>query len=349
MRRRLKQIIKKCLHLIKWGVVAPGAVLVGRLRSRSQTVQAWPEGEARLGPRVVLFMHFDGRGLVRPQLLDYIREFKDNGRDVVFITNAGKLQPHSFEALKGLCVQVLIRRNIGYDFGAWADTLDRLGLPRADTEEVIFANDSMFGPLLPLGDVLRRLDYGKADIWGLTESWQLRYHLQSFFVAFGPRALRHERFRRFWDSVRPVPMKSYIVKTYEIGLTQAMLAGGLSCRALWPYEPLLRMVNQEELKKLIERDAVELNRTDPIHVTRKLQIMRIRDGAARRVALNPTSDLWRQLLVAGFPFIKRELLRDNPAEVHDVGDWAEVVRETLGADPEPIRQDLRLMLKGGAP
>jgi hypothetical protein len=128
-----------------------------------------------------------------------------------------------------------------------------------------------------------------------------------------------------------------------------MLACGRSGRALWRYDPLLRMGNLEELEKLIEMDAAELNRTDPVHVTRKLQILRIRDGAARRVALNPTSDLWRQLLLAGFPFIKRELLRDNPAEVHDVGDWAEVVRETLGADPEPIRQDLRLMLKGGAP
>jgi hypothetical protein len=67
------------------------------------------------------------------------------------------------------------------------------------------------------------------------------------------------------------------------------------------------------------------------------------------MAMNPTSDLWRQLLLSGFPFIKRELLRENPAKVEDVGDWAEVVRESLATDPEPIRLDLRTMLKGGAP
>jgi hypothetical protein len=77
--------------------------------------------------------------------------------------------------------------------------------------------------------------------------------------------------------------------------------------------------------------------------------MRIRDGIARRVALNPTSDLWRQLLLSGFPFIKRELLRDNPTRVEDVGDWVEVVRDVLAADPEPILLDLRTMLKGSAP
>ncbi|OYV58261.1 MAG: lipopolysaccharide biosynthesis protein, partial [Acidiphilium sp. 21-62-4] len=78
-------------------------------------------------------------------------------------------------------------------------------------------------------------------------------------------------------------------------------------------------------------------------------ILRIRDAIARRMALNPTSDLWRQLLLSGYPFIKRELLRDNPTRVEDVGDWADMLKTTLEADPDPIRAELRLMLKGGAP
>ncbi|MDE1896284.1 MAG: lipopolysaccharide biosynthesis protein [Rhodospirillales bacterium] len=274
---------------------------------------------------------------------------KENGRDVVFVTNSEKLTPDALEKVKALCAAVLVRRNIGYDFGAWADALHHLGLPRADTQEIIFANDSVFGPLLPLGDVLRRLNYEKSDIWGLTESWQVRYHLQSFFLAFGPKALRAEAFAKFWNAVRPVPAKAYIVHKYEVGITQAMMMGGLSCNALWPYEALLRMVDKAELDKLVEADATELGRNDPVQITRKLQILRIRDGAAQRVPLNPTSDLWRQLLLTGFPFIKRELLRDNPSKVQDLGDWGEVVREALGADPEQIRQDLRLMLKGKAP
>ncbi|MDE2391123.1 MAG: lipopolysaccharide biosynthesis protein, partial [Rhodospirillales bacterium] len=259
------------------------------------------------------------------------------------------LAPGVLEMLKQQCAAVLVRRNVGYDFGAWADALHHLGLPRADTQEIIFANDSVFGPLLPLGDVLRRLNYEKSDIWGLTESWQVRYHLQSFFLAFGPKALRAAAFAKFWNAVRPVPAKAYIVHKYEVGITQAMMAGGLSCNALWSYEALLRMVDKAELDKLTEIDATELGRNDPVQITRKLQILRIRDGAAQRKPLNPTSDLWRQLLLTGFPFIKRELLRDNPSKVQDVGDWADVVRETLGADPAPILQDLRLMLKGKAP
>ncbi len=349
MKHALKERFRQFLFWAKWHLWIPLARVVGRLRKTRQIVTVWPQGNAMLGSKIVLFMHFDGNGAVRSQLLDYMRELQENGRSVVFVTNAGQLQPRAMAALQAICSAVIVRRNIGYDFGAWRDAIDFLGLPRTETEEIIFANDSVFGPLAPLGDILRRLDYTKADIWGLTESWQLRYHLQSFFLAFGPAALRSEAFRDFWDSVRPVPVKSFIVHAYEVGVTQAMVKGGLRCAALWSYEGLMRAANSEGLEKLLVAEENEFRRNDPIHITRKLHVLRIRDGVARRVALNPTSDLWRQLLLSGFPFIKRELLRDNPTRVEDVGDWVAVVRDELGADPEPILADLRTMLKGGAP
>ena len=68
-----------------------------------------------------------------------------------------------------------------------------------------------------------------------------------------------------------------------------------------------------------------------------------------RTALNPTSDLWRQLLSAGFPFIKRELLRDNPTGVSDVMEWRDVVAQTSGADISSIESDLQLAVRNIAP
>ena len=212
--------------------LVPPAWLLGQLRRPRQIVSVWPEGEIALGPKVVLFMHFDRRGAVRTQLLDYMRELRENGRSVVFVSNARRLQPTCLPALTEICTAVIVRRNIGYDFGAWRDAIEFLGLPRAATEEVILVNDSVFGPLLPLSGTLRRLILPKADIWGLTESWQVRYHLQSFFIAFGPAALRSAAFAKFWRSVKPVPLKSYVVRAYEVGVTQAMMKGGLRCAAI---------------------------------------------------------------------------------------------------------------------
>lgn len=346
--RRLLPPLPVILSNVKWATVVPIARGIGQLRRRRQIITVWPDAGIKLGPKLVLFMHFDRYGNVRPQILHYIKELTGNGRSVVFITNAGKLTPVAMANLQAICAGIIIRKNQGYDFGAWRDAIEFLQLPRPETEELILANDSIFGPIKPLAPMLAKLDYSKADIWGLTESWQERYHLQSFFLAFGPAAIHSETFAKFWRRVRPVPVKAYIVHAYEIGVTQAMLKGELRCEALWRYETLIKAVDRAELERLVEADF-ESEQKDPINVTRKLQVLRIRDAVARRQPLNPTSDLWRQLLLTGFPFIKRELLRKNPTRVEDVGDWVDVVRETLAADPEPVILDLRSMLKGGAP
>jgi len=347
--RKLLEAIRTALRWVKWYTVIQAAVLVGMLRQHRQIVSCWPELPVTLPPKVVIFVHFDRKGAVRPQLLSYMREFAAGGRAIVFVTNAGLLKPEAEASLREICSAIIIRRNRGYDFGAWREAIEHLGLPRADTEELILVNDSVFGPLRPIGDVLEKLDYGTADIWGLTESWQTRYHLQSFFLAFGPAALRSAAFAKFWVDVRPVPAKSYIVKIYEVGITQTMLKAGLRCAAIWPYDALTSMVDEAALARLLAAEESDLGKTDPIHVTRKLQVMKVRDCVARRIAMNPTSDLWRQLLLSGFPFIKRELLRDNPTEVQDIGDWANVAREIFGAAPETILADLRLMMKDSAP
>ena len=53
---------------------------------------------------------------------------------------------------------------------------------------------------------------------------------------------------------------------------------------------------------------------------------------------NPTLNDWRALLDSGFPFVKRELLRDNPTEETDLGTWQSAVPAAYAAE---IEEDLR--------
>jgi hypothetical protein len=71
--------------------------------------------------------------------------------------------------------------------------------------------------------------------------------------------------------------------------------------------------------------------------------------AYRRVPLNPTADLWRVLIEQGFPFLKRELLRDNPSRVPDVATWSSVIDEIHGYNTDIILSDLEKSLKNRTP
>ena len=308
-----------------------------------------PGGLITLGSKVCVFVHWDGAGDVRPHVLNQVQSLAEAGLSVVFVTNAGKLLPGPMARLQTMCAAILIRGNVGYDFGAWREGLGRLALPRPDTAMVVIANDSVYGPVRSLASVLGRIDFGLADVWGCTDSWQHRYHLQSYFMAFSPAVLRSPVWSAFWADVRPTWSKGWLIRLYEVGLTQALLKAGFRCRAIWPYQALVRDIDAE---LLMDHKEGGPNLADPAIRARQVHARRLRAAVVERVALNPTSDLWRQLLSAGYPFIKRELLRDNPTRVPDVAEWRSVLADTGGCVRGalgPIELDLQRTLKNRAP
>jgi hypothetical protein len=120
-----------------------------------------------------------------------------------------------------------------------------------------------------------------------------------------------ERLSRPIAATKP---KAAIIRDHEIGLSADFAREGLRGRAL--YEPA-------------------------------------RAGLiSRKTPFNATSFLWEQLVVdAGVPFIKVELLRDNPLFVEDVERWPEVVAARSPELIQPIETDVatRRALGGGRP
>lgn len=336
---RAGEILVMLLAMVRGFIMMDLAPLLtaplGWLRRRHRIAVVWPAEPVPLGKDVALLSHFERRGQLRETTRQLAVSLADAGFSVVLVSNAGRLQPSAMAALQDVCAAVVIRANSGYDFGAWADAMHRLGLPREETSRLLLVNDSVYGPLAPLPPLFAAMEASGGDIWSLTDSWQKRYHLQSYFMLAYPAAFRSEAWRKFWRSVRPLVGKHAVIRSYEVGLSQRMLRAGLRCRAVFGYRSVLA-------RQLA--DASEA-RVGP----RMRQARRVRLAAALRQPLNPTSDLWRALLQMGFPFIKRELLRDNPGRVQDLVDWQRVVAEHLRANTLVIEADLAKTLRNKAP
>ena len=335
--------------ITRWRLLPQLGHEIMRHRSPDQLVSAWPEGEVPLGPRVCVYVHWDGAGEVRDHVMHQVRSLAAAGMSVVFVTNSGRLREASMAALRVVCAGVIVRRNVGYDFGAWREGLAHLSLPRANTEMVVIANDSVYGPIRSLHEMFAAVDFDVADVWGCTDTWQSRYHLQSYMMMFSPRVVASEAWVKFWAGVRPTWAKHWLIRLYEIGLTQTLIKAGFSCRAIWPYQSLVGQIDLKLLETFKEDDEDAPNMADPIVQARRSHVLRLREAVTDRVPLNPTSDLWRQLLVARFPFVKRELLRDNPSKVPDVVEWRGVVGELSSASLAPIDRDLQRVLKDRTP
>jgi hypothetical protein len=325
------------------------SVPIGLFHSPHQVLEQWTAPDRPLGEKVALFVHFDRAGQVAPATRDFIASLAEAGLDVVFVTNSERILDEAKAFLMAHCSAILIRRNIGYDFGAWRDAIDTLALPRAETRAIFLVNDSVYGPFADLKPLLAAIDFKRADLWGATESWQHRYHLQSFFLGCGEAVIRGRAWQEFWRSVRPVPCKDWIIRHCEIGFTGAMARGGARCAAIFPSASLLDEREIDRLERVIDEDDVWRGQNCRLHAEAIHARHILRCTRRRTNGLNPSVDLWRQLIQAGYPFLKRELLLRNPTRVADVFEWEEVVSAALNADPQPLAEEIRRSLGAKLP
>lgn len=210
-------------------------------------------------------------------------------------TAAQALQDDLVTGTHPVAATVHPRPNTGLDFGAWQFLLS-LGCDR-NAAEILFANDSVFGPLLPLRPIVDQMRERKLQIWGMVRSEAVVSHLQSWFLCMTRDALDHPAIRRIFRQPFNDMSKDEIVLHGELGLGLAIKAAGLSCGAAWSNAR----------------------------------------GLARLLALNPMHTDWRTVLRSGnAPFIKTELLRDNPSGIASTHLWRQEIPDPAFFNPDWI-------------
>ncbi len=231
--------------------------------------------------RLAIYAHYDAQHEIKPYVRYAVDALRTQCEEVHFISTA-RLPESDLETLAKTCNSVVLKENSGLDFGMWRKVLGTLDLGVWD--EIILLNSSVYGPVTSLATILSEAEENPWDFWGLTDSFEMDYHIQSYFMAFRSDLLRSEVFKRFWQGVLPFHNKRQIIRSYEIGLTQYLLESGFRAGVIFPY------------KRLLE-DC----------------FTRVRWHRGKR--LHPTNTIIayaEPLIELGAPFIKVELLRDNP-------------------------------------
>lgn len=340
----LRALARGAAALWRTGDLLRGYLLVPAawLRGNRNFVTATYAGDRVLADaaKVAIFVHFDPGGEVHDYVLFYLRALRDAGFDILFVSNGGALKATALDRIRPLCVTVLCRENVGYDFGAYREGLRFLG-DLSRFERVILANDSVYGPLFDLPSILARCD-DEATVWGMTDSWSGRYHLQSYFLSLGRPALTSPRFALFWNSLLLVQSKTWIIRRYEIGFTQALLRDGLRCDALFPYR-----LAASDMARAGDAGQFSSKNLEPAMSSFFDRVLR---GVERGTALNPMHQFWDHLIVAmRCPFIKRELLARNPARIPHVYLWERLIRGVSDYDTDLIVRHLKSASRNRAP
>ena len=257
----------------------------------------------------------------------YLRSLRELGFAVVVVDTTrqrGRLLAESSADL------TLVRANVGWDFGSWILGLTRLQEVVEQADELLLTNDSMFGPLHPLDETFAMPQLETADFWGMTDSWQQAYHLQSFFVVLRKRVLESDVVWRFLQEFRVDQGKAYAIERGEVQLTAVLLEHGFEAAAAFPYGVVAERWLASVPERLEDIDAAERRPTSESSASQARQaLLDAADMLSRGVPTNPTHLFWDTLIREfRFPFLKRELLFTNPMELSIGRSAASVLVET---------------------
>lgn len=219
---------------------------------------------------VCIFAHYDKDDVVDPYVLRYLAALKACGFATVFVT-ASAIDEASRKQVRQYCIDCLERENVGHDFGSWSAGLarwrDRVG------GRLLLANDSVYGPLLPLAPQLERLTSMKSDFYGMVCNREVRPHLQSWFLLFEPHVVQSQTFSEIFCQPPLARSREVIIAELELTATERLAAAGFTYSALHMpgARTLLGNPTVYLWRELIEKDAVPflkvgVLRLDPVGI-----------------------------------------------------------------------------------
>ena len=244
--------------------------------------------------KVCIFSHFDRESIVRRYVFPYVEAIIAAGFRVTFVSTADRIADDDRDRLETLGADVHIRENKGLDFGSWQYGIEKIGNLES-LDQLLLANDSVFGPLFDLGFMFDQMNRTDADFWGVTDSYEGRWHLQSYFLCFNANVIRSEVFREFFRKDFSALPKRQVINQGEIALSQDLILAGFSGAASCPY------------------GALTEGRFDGTR--------------------NPTQHYWDELIEqCRCPFVKLLLLRENPNGVENLDRWRDVIARSTTYD-----------------
>jgi lipopolysaccharide biosynthesis protein len=195
----------------------------------------------KLNNSVCFFASYSYGNEIQEYVFYYLAELKKNNFDIVFISSS-PLRDIDIDRLKSVSSLIIEKSNYGLDFSSWYIGLKQLKFGKKYSN-VLLVNDSVFGPLYDLADTISIAEKSDVDMFGMTDSREISYHLQSYFLYFKSTIIKSSAWLKFWNDFKLIDDKQQIISDYEIGLSQFMLKNNFKLGAFSSYNELSKDLN----------------------------------------------------------------------------------------------------------
>lgn len=253
--------INPLLHYLKFGMQEgrKAFIVVPRVDAVERAATKLAENRKVVTPdqRVVVFAAYEKDEIIPERTLYYLRALRTIADRVIYVCDNALPQKEA-DKIKDIVVHHIGGPHGEYDFGSY-----KLGYNHADrkkllegAEELIFCNDSCYGPVTPLTALFDRMSFMDCDFWGISDSSEIAFHLQSYFLCFNKAVFEHACFKEFMQTITRQPSVTEVIQKYEVGLSQLLLRNG--------FKVACRVTTRAAVSDLVEKTP-RFNLNYPLH------------------------------------------------------------------------------------
>lgn len=179
--------------------------------------------------RLCIFAHYDKDNLIDDYVIYYLRELKKSFNKIIFVSDSD-LSKKETDKIIDLVDYVQAFNHGEYDWGSYkyGYFIAKENYLLQGVDEVLFCNDSVYGPIFSLEPFFEKMSYDDCDFWGMFENQYglekdvREPHLQSWFLLLKKNVINSDLFDDFICSVKHLENKKEIIQEYEISFTKAM-------------------------------------------------------------------------------------------------------------------------------
>lgn len=280
---------------------------------------ASPAAALSRAPQWVIYASFDAAGAASPHAVAQLRGYRELGFETIVVDTSAQLSPERERDWDAWSTLWFRRANDGYDFGSYKHAAALLVETLAGGTEalsLLLTNDSCFGPYIPFADVFERVaSLGVAGnrVFGMTDNDQFQHHLQSYWLYF-PADVSGLALA-FLREMPYVKDRDEAIQRGELSFSSYLSEHGVQLTALCPSEavvahfarfrsPLLSAI-ELGIRRLLKRPRY----------TRRGDAACLKHWLGRPYAVNVTMDFGTHMHFQRLtPFVKRQLIRDNPSD-----------------------------------
>lgn len=191
--------------------------------------------------RVSIFASYSSDKVIDDSVVFYLKELRKVCDAIIFVAD-NPTSESEFAKIKDTVIYAQFSKHDKYDFGSYAIGFNWLKSSEIynKTNELIFCNDSVYGPYYPLSRFFEKRSLSKCNMfYGHTINYIaierrpdkvvarcLKPHIQSYFFILDKKIFTSSFFSDFLSGVKTEQSKADIIINYELGLTKVITENG---------------------------------------------------------------------------------------------------------------------------